>query len=727
MPDDKDYTLRPEEIRQFHAYRESHLLHRTMRVPLKALGIAENLQAIIQQNGITYWERLVCAGYNPAMRQLEATVSVKRPTGYSGSLCSNGSSEYVRFFIDWGAGFVDVGVNSVQVYDIPDPAAGTSHPLSFLVILSLDERSHRRICRSPVVPALRAVLSWNVAPGPDPNAPPHFGNVLDTHIQIQPGLRYKDVVDVKIVQKLALDIDLEAEVPQKAAPRGDFKSLLHADGRADVPQHRTVFGAFHPLIAPSAYAFAPPYSTSEIEAVKIDWAAVLAALNKDKANVDFEQVTCAGLSPAQDTLGAVVHVRRPSGYSGDLCSTGSFEYVAFWADFDNDGTFDEYLGTANVKVHDITPFPDGGIDYCVLWPVDLSKRIRSCRTPQVIGIRAVLSWATPPSTTDPNDLKTWGNRLDVKVLLRKAEKPGTGGLIEQLYDIGNVPLVNIDNSSHLAYPSPGSIGDGSNRPWGGLVRIGGRIQGAGAPPSVWFKVEYADHTQGNWKPVTTKETFEMMYPLDFLHPQHDITVSAVNGWLEYQENAVAFPAVFERTAKLSTWNTNGLPDGAYDLRLAYTTDNPSAGTPSHIAYSLTKTIMLCNTGFALSAAVPPLAGLDLSATLDLVITGGDCRKYSKQANETVQGELRVAHPYFGSWNLDLQPTSHTHGITPTPVSREFVTPPDTGDAAEAWTLAVGGLDACGYTITLWGYDRTIIDSNGAIVHWNRKAVGFSVV
>ena len=37
-------------------------------------------------------------------------------------------------------------------------------------------------------------------------------------------------------------------------------------------------------------------------------AAVLAALNKDKANVDFEQVTCAGLSPAQDTLGAVEEI-----------------------------------------------------------------------------------------------------------------------------------------------------------------------------------------------------------------------------------------------------------------------------------------------------------------------------------------------------------------------------------------------------------------------------------
>jgi hypothetical protein len=728
MPDDRDLKLSPEEALQLHSYREAQLFHQAMGVPLQALGMTDNLQAIIQKKGITYWEQLTCAGYNPALRQLEATLVVKRPTGYGGSLCSHGSSEFVRFFIDWGAGFVDVGISSVQVYDIPDAAAGaTSHPLSFLVHLSLDDRSHRRICRSPVVPALRAVLSWNVAPRSDPNAPTHFGNVLNTHIQIQPALRFKDVIDLKTVEKFALDIDLEADVPRKKVPPADFKALLEADGRANVPLHRTVFGAFHPLIRPRPHAFVPPYSTNGIEAVKIDWAAILAALNKDKADVHFEQVTCVGLSPSLDTLGAVIRVKRPSGYSGDLCSAGSFEYVAFWADFDNDGTFDEYLGTANVKVHDISPFPDGGIDYSVLWPVDFSKRIRACARPQVIGIRAVLSWATPPSTTDPDDLETWGNRLDVKVLLRKAEKPVTGGLIEQLYDIGSVPLVNIDNSSYLAYASPGSTGAVSNRPWGGLVRVGGRIQGAGAPPSVWFKVEYANHSAGNWKPVTAKETFEMMYPLDFLHPQHHVTVVAVDGWLAYQENAVAFPAIYERTAKLSTWSTIGLPDGAYDLRLAYTTDDPNAGVPTHINYSLTKTIMLCNTPFVLSDATPPLVGLDMSATLDIVITGGDCRKYSKEKNETIQGELRVVHPYFGSWNLDLQPTSHTHGIAPTPPSRAFVSPTDYGETAEVWTLAVGGLDTCGYTLTLWGYDRTIIDSNGALVHWSRKAVGFSVV
>ena len=36
------------------------------------------------------------------------------------------------------------------------------------------------------------------------------------------------------------------------------------------------------------------------------------------------------------------------------------------------------------------------------------------------------------------------------------------------------------------------------------------------------------------------------------------------------------------------------------------------------------------------------------------------------------------------------------------------------------------LDRCGYTLTLRGYDRTIVN-NGAGVHNNSKAVGFSVI
>jgi hypothetical protein len=52
---------------------------------------------------------------------------------------------------------------------------------------------------------------------------------------------------------------------------------------------------------------------------------------------------------------------------------------------------------------------------------------------------------------------------------------------------------------------------------------------------------------------------------------------------------------------------------------------------------------------------------------------------------------------------------------------------DQGDGNAVWTLNTTNLDKCGYTLMLRAYDRTIVNSNGAIVHWNKKAVGFSVV
>ena len=51
---------------------------------------------------------------------------------------------------------------------------------------------------------------------------------------------------------------------------------------------------------------------------------------------------------------------------------------------------------------------------------------------------------------------------------------------------------------------------------------------------------------------------------------------------------------------------------------------------------------------------------------------------------------------------------------------------DNGDDECNWSVDTTNLDECGYTVTLWAYDRTIVNSNGAIVHWSHKAVGFSV-
>src|SRR5262249_61033405 len=47
----------------------------------------------------------------------------------------------------------------------------------------------------------------------------------------------------------------------------------------------------------------------------------------------WEQVTCVGYNPVLSQLEAVVSIKLPLGYSGDLCTPGSAENVRFFGDF----------------------------------------------------------------------------------------------------------------------------------------------------------------------------------------------------------------------------------------------------------------------------------------------------------------------------------------------------------------------------------------------------------
>jgi hypothetical protein len=166
-------------------------------------------------------------------------------------------------------------------------------------------------------------------------------------------------------------------------------------------------------------------------------------------------------------------------------------------------------------------------------------------------------------------------------------------------------------------------------------------------------------------------------------------------------------------------------DGHYDLRLAYTTDYPGLN-PANIHYSNVVTVVVDNDGFSVSPT--PNASVDLAFDLDIVIDGGDCHHYVQ--GDVIQGHLRVKDKHFWRWLLELQPSSHTHGLQTSPRCRSYGSLVDEGDDNAAWKLDTNQsgvkLDPCGYTLTLWGYDRAIINSNGATMHIAHKAVGFCV-
>jgi hypothetical protein len=136
----------------------------------------------------TFYEEATCIGFNPSTNVLEAVVQVKQPAGYSGSLCQTGSYEYVRFFVDYGSGWEDAGLAAVNVHDIPaatDCHKDSEKPLSYAASVLLAPKSNW--CFFPVLPKVRAILSWNSIPTPgDPGFTPIWGNTLDAEIQIQP-------------------------------------------------------------------------------------------------------------------------------------------------------------------------------------------------------------------------------------------------------------------------------------------------------------------------------------------------------------------------------------------------------------------------------------------------------------------------------------------------------------------------------------------------------------
>jgi len=145
----------------------------------------------------------------------------------------------------------------------------------------------------------------------------------------------------------------------------------------------------------------------------------LKAVKPMKYNTKYEELRCLGFYPEQDLLEAIVDVKLSYGYKGDLCSAGSFEYVRFFADWNNDGDFedaDEDAGITSVNVHDIDGVSTTCLDktkplsYALTLKIDPEKRV--CTFPKLVKVRAILSWNTPPTEGNPDYSPVWGNVLE---------------------------------------------------------------------------------------------------------------------------------------------------------------------------------------------------------------------------------------------------------------------------------------------------------------------------
>lgn len=687
----------------------------------------------------TSFEQLTCIGFNPETNFLEATIAVKLPSGYGGDLCGRGSTEFVRFFVDYGAGWEDAGVAAVAVHDIPtgrDCAEQLDKPLVYAASLRLAPRA--RCCDHPVLPKVHAILSWQWEPpagAANVGWTPVWGNSLDCNVQLRPRpwnlACLFESINGSLNQKIKIPPLFEAvqdlPIPQPdPAPFsiGQLAALYGAKPGAKaveaaalgVPAHR--FGLHELQAIASTGVFSQQIlaeKKGEWSAAGLDLGAAVAALLQTSANVDFEQLECLGLDEGiPERLVATFRIKRPLGYSGDLCHPGSQEYVAFWADWDDTCQW-RYMGTVKVNVHDIASIPRTGLCYSAILPVDLSKLRQGCSKPKIARVRAVLSWNVAPSTSDPDALTAWGNRLDAHVQLNPAE-PGTPQAPE-IRNIGGIPVEFIDTAGAgltltgvgAAFAHyPGAPADPYDRacPFGGALYMDGQYY-----PGLYYRVRVrkaSDHTVIN----VLSDSFQVER---WVHPPTFDTQSAVGGFFRYLD------PVGYVTRTIAVWSSASLMgadrDALWEMQLdVATAPNEAAIIGSSPWYR----VQLDNTAPAAPPASPP--------TIDIhIASGGDCKTFPQDS--TISGSFVAEDLYFGSWSLATEPNSAT-----TPSNQPQAVPflahsSPTGLGGHGWsldTLAPIEMRTCGYVVRLDVSDRSIVNSVPGSHNRNHVEVGLCI-
>jgi hypothetical protein len=180
-----------------------------------------------------------------------------------------------------------------------------------------------------------------------------------------------------------------------------------------VPAHRYLSGLLSTAATSPAIALDPAKWFDGIS--EVDPSSVVAAWLNTNGSTAYEQLDSIGLDVNTSRLTGVLTLKQRRGYAGGPSTAGSKEFVAFWVDW---GSGFQYEGTTSVAVHDFSSLPAIGLEYVVFLPVDLRAHAQpGSKGAKKVRVRAVLSWNTPPSTTDPRAPVVWGNSLDGMILI----------------------------------------------------------------------------------------------------------------------------------------------------------------------------------------------------------------------------------------------------------------------------------------------------------------------
>ena len=710
------------------------------RSPFKAITVLQSNRS---------YEELMCVGLNPPYDRLEAVLQIKRNSGYGGEICSAGTREYVRFYVDLHDNNVwhDVGVTSVTVHDIPG-----DKPICYAV--RRDFSAFKKFCAFENIVKVRAILQWNAPPPPNtPDYQPVWGNVVNVQVQIHPFkfFPWKDFITeidklkIKIpdpIGPILKEVDptiklnaIESQPLNLVQKRQLYKGL-------DVPVKRFAFQEVQQLATladPHSFALAEQSALVDlgINIGEID--DLVKGIFSGDGDTSFEELRCVGLYPEQDLLEAVFTVKKSAGYSGRLCRNGSTEYVAFWIDFNDGGGF-QYMGTSTLNVHDLQTIPREGVQYAVFLKQDLSKFRIPCQSgPRVVRLRAILSWEAPPPPGNPNYVPTWGNREECRVQLHPGKLVGHIPLIET---VGDIATDDIDQLTGLATGSA-QIGafSVSQSPFGGVVTLTGRI---GDPPDSFnggaapfkYKIEvFGPAPFNSWQPLTNPIKVKVTEWLGGFPQQCspgefvcDVTLTPTDdgdglgpGWYTYLEDIKGPNQRFLVVDKLASWFTNSAMEGLWRIRI--TAKDPSG--PFVFPGIQTVRVRIDNTPPS-GPAGPAATQAQIEANPPLAITGATLNGNPLPANACgkfpvgtiITGTYEVHDPgltspnqHFRSLSLDVIPDGPANGVNPVPSSRSFPIVSTNGEAS-TWTLNTAGMDPCGYVIRLSAGDRTNVNSAG---------------
>ena len=368
-------------------------------------------------------------------------------------------------------------------------------------------------------------------------------------------------------------------------------------------------------------------------------------------------------------------------------TAGSTEYVAFWADWDNTCQY-TYLGTVGVKVHDIASIPANGLVYTAVLPVNLSQHRNPCNTPKIGRVRAVLSWAVPPSSTDPNALTYWGNLLDAHVQIQPGTQPNY--LTPTISILGGIPTSMIDSTtgqttSNAVFALTNTAADNLGRPcpFGGRVSVQGELFPG-------YKYKLTVQNTGGGLPQ------DLITPLTLTRWDGTTYVSAPDAahYYTYQDPTQNIDSL------LGEWDTGGDDLWQITLQIADMADNPIFGSLQD-----THVIQLDNTA--------PQANVHLDNNLD-------CSRFTVGA--TLQGHYVAYDANFGSFSLGSEPYSGP--VNPSGGSLPTAPLPSSGNG---WSLDTTGMTPCGYVVQLVVADRSIVNSSPGNHNWGSGSVGFCLL